>query len=85
MKDQRKITILSIVLLISVLLNLFLFYAMGSLVNLYEDSNIQEVEEWCDMVNQGNEAINILLSELRDYDEGYKIVLDMEMMGCDFS
>lgn len=85
MEDQKKITILSVVLLISILINLSLFYAMGSLGNHYEDYYIQEVEDWCEIVNKGNELTNILISELRGYDEEYKLLLDMEMVNCDFS
>lgn len=85
MEKQRKITILPIALIISIMLNLSLFYAMGSMVDFYQDSNIQEAEEWCEMINEVNEVVNILLSELRDYDEGYKSISEMEMIECNFS
>ena len=82
MEDKKTITILGAVLIISIAINLFLFYAMVSLGDQYEDSCIEEVEEWCEMVNQGNEVINILVYQLQSYDEGYNIVPSIEMLEC---
>jgi len=82
MENEKLKRNLLIALIISILLNVSLFFVLGNNDSQWEDFNNKNNFEWCEMVNQGNEVINILLEQLRDYDEEYNIVLDIEMMEC---
>ncbi len=82
MENKTWIIILSIILAISIFLNITLLYAIGNLDAEWENAyNINNIE-WCEISNMDNEIINDFIDQLIYYDEEYKDIPYMVNLDC---
>lgn len=82
MENKTAIIILSITLVISIFLNITLFYAIGNLDAEWENAYSKNYIEWCEISNKGNEIINDFIDQLIYYDEEYKNIPYMINLDC---